>query len=543
MTTFVVRGKAISGRLSVSSHGSASLEFQTTVPTPEPTPQNTPFLRVSDSTSSATDSDGPVWTMSSYSLQSPWERAGGDWTDRNDVPWGGNQYGNIAITPYTSHLPAVFTSDNIKDLIIKHQQAGNTGIYVTLASGELPYLNSKEPQWGPIPKLVVTTPSGVFDCALLCAIHIASGSGILDPVTQSNALRLPALLRFDERNIVGTPSDARLSLSGVNTQASGSNLLIYNLKPPIIYDDPSVQLPALVEPCLGDTVLEADLPTHPDVWHYFPLTQLDDVLNHYNTPGSFPLGPGGHEFRRWDDIGVDYLRGYYCGTQDGCQRLWRWHMPYQDLGATPQTDANAPWRRPFSLHQELAHNAMFGRYIFSIDPNFPQGMNELGIKLSGFECVADDHPEFGEGGDDGDWQSWTWHGVFSREHPNICHGAFYLHHVDHPVSAGFSEVRYWNKKPLFALRTGKRYVIDEQVVMNSFQPGGAPNHDGILRVWVDNVKVHEDLNIAWRKSLHRQIQGWKSQSYHGGMAQPFQAIYNDIGGIVSSKVRIGVPKS
>jgi hypothetical protein len=547
MTTFVVRGKAISGRLSVSSHGSASLEFQTTAPTPEPTPQISPFLRVSDSSDNS--ADGPVWDFSSYSLKSLWERPGGDWTDRDDVRWGGNQYGNITMSPYSwdasGGVGVQFTSDNIADLVIKHQSAGNKGYYVTLASGPLPYIGGRRGLWGPPPKLVVTTGAGVFTCALLCAISIAQNSGIQDTFTTNDVSRLPLLLRFDETQIVGTPTDARISVTGVSEQSQSAHLVIFNLDPPFIYDDPAAQLPGEVEPALGDTVLEADLPTHPDVWHYFPLTSLNDVLNHYVSPGAVPLGLN-PEFKHWDDINVDYLRGYYdgsCFTAGGnCQRLWRWHMPYQDLGAIPQTDANASWRRPFDITQALGHNEMYGRYILVIDPNFPIYMNEQGIKLSGFECVSDDHPEFGMGGDDGDWQAWTWHGPQSHEHPDIFHGAFYLHHVDRPTSSGVSEVRYWNRKPLFALRTGKRYVIDEYVKMNTFT-GATPNHDGILRVWVDNVKVHENIDIAWRKYPYRQIQGWKTQSFHGGGGNPKADIYNEIGGIVSSKVRIGVPKS
>src|SRR5262245_10015334 len=121
MATMTLRGKAISGRLTASTHGTTTISYEGQQP--QPPVETTSFVRMVDDYL-----DGASWYYHNYILQILWETPGGDWTDANDVYQGGNQFGNI-VTSTSGTAHATVRSENIAALINKHLTTGNTGIY------------------------------------------------------------------------------------------------------------------------------------------------------------------------------------------------------------------------------------------------------------------------------------------------------------------------------------------------------------------------------------------------------------------------------
>ena len=68
------------------------------------------------------------------------------------------------------------------------------------------------------------------------------------------------------------------------------------------------------------------------------------------------------------------------------------------------------------------------------------------------------------------------------------------------------------------IQGGKSGAGRDEITIGS---DGTPARDGIYRVWVDGVLVHEQSDVLIRKYPHAQVQDLPFVNiYHGGMGRP-----------------------
>jgi hypothetical protein len=159
------------------------------------------------------------------------------------------------------------------------------------------------------------------------------------------------------------------------------------------------------------------------------------------------------------------------------------------------------------------------------------GMTDLGVKLGGFAGRAD-----GQG---------------------IGVGAVFWH--SKPDTQGRIRLTtYWYGEGLMQngyggdwiqgkyLVPNKWHCLEEHLKINSMNPDGTANADGILEAWFDDELVYSKKDVVLTRKMPTatfptEISHFHGQIYHGGQATPKFPIHWRIMGVALAKRRIGMP--
>ncbi len=198
----------------------------------------------------------------------------------------------------------------------------------------------------------------------------------------------------------------------------------------------------------------------------------------------------------------------------------------------------------------VPRNDLYMRYCIMAESDVWAGINETGMKLLGFS-----QPDWGFG----PMSTIMWHSIPGSTNPY--HPPYsldqpirlttYFHGGD--LNAGSAYGYDWIKPPThdnIYLQPDRWTCIEQHMVMNSMQPDGTGNHDGLLDVWIDdelvlsfrNIKIR-DYDVSGAHPDPVEIQQLHGQIYHGGMYHaPLHPIHYRITGVAVAKRRIGMPQ-
>jgi hypothetical protein len=176
-------------------------------------------------------------------------------------------------------------------------------------------------------------------------------------------------------------------------------------------------------------------------------------------------------------------------------------------------------------------NDLYLRYCIMLEEDVWTGMTELGVKLSGFDGRAD-----GQGVKVG--------GPFWHSRPDAqgrIRLTTYWYGEGITDSTGFGGDWIQGKY----LVPNKWHCLEQHLKVNSRNPDGTPNADGILEAWFDDELVYSKKNFV----LHRytgplpiEINQVHGQIFHGGSLTPKFPIHWRVTGFALAKRRIGMPR-
>lgn len=482
------------------------------------------FVQLADSAA-----DAPNWFYANRPLWITWTNPGGDYRDSADTRNGSAHYATASV-PRVGEQTLNFDVTTLVARLLRR----NTGIYLKIASGSgpAPLFGAREDTNKPRPTLQVSTTGATFDCPCIADAWVdrSARRGLGADTTW----KLPAVLKFDLSAVTGALVSATLSIHVRNTYAGTTFPLVIAanyLDMPRIICDPASELGGVQQGLANLVAQDNRLGTHPSVLYYADFPNLRAVQAQWRAHGAFGyLGSGGEAFVSWPEFGVNAARVQSSMTNPGITNMHAW--------VTPKDSPARPWQRDFGAGYE----EMYFRYLFMIDPDVRLGMTELGVKLPGLSGTYEwnNTPRVSELG----WSARTEHGPVSPAHPHLYRFmAAYWYGHDWPISrhAGVGKARWCNLANI-CLRAGRKYSIEQYVKLNT-QTGGVWNSDGILRLWIDGVLVHEETSIPIRVDANAQIQSIPfANIYHGGNRPPRAPIHYEIAGFAAATEYIGPPK-
>ena len=194
-------------------------------------------------------------------------------------------------------------------------------------------------------------------------------------------------------------------------------------------------------------------------------------------------------------------------------------MPYLRCAITPGNCKGIGW-----FWHMAPKNEAYLRYCLWIEDDVSVGMNELGVKLPGFE-----------GGE----MSWRLeHGRPDPANPGLFAPLDYRYSAE--SGPGFGTIESLGGS---LLRTGKWHVFEEHFKNNTFAADGTPNRDGVAEVWINGHLCYSTKTVLWNSAA---ASGGASKFfvniYHGGTTPPKQNIHYRIAMLARSTTRIGVPR-
>jgi len=191
-------------------------------------------------------------------------------------------------------------------------------------------------------------------------------------------------------------------------------------------------------------------------------------------------------------------------------------LPYLRFAITPQNQRGISW---FLKHTPMTE--VYGRYCLYIEEDVAVGMNELGVKLPGIS---------------GDEVSWRMeHGAIAPRNPNVYAAVDYRYAAD--TGGGYGQINTGFNQ---MFRAGRWYVIEQYAKNNTFT-NGAPNADGLGKVWINGNLVWSSSSVKWNNGSAARFNYLHVNVYHGGMGFPKQNIHYRIAGIAVSSKYIGPP--
>jgi hypothetical protein len=482
-----------------------------------------PFVQITDAPTFRGDGDGPSWIYANRTLMIKWAHPGGDWRDREDVAQGANHYATAS---------ANGVGDIVVDVtsLVARLRARNTGIYLRYLAGNA-WLASKAHATARGPRLHVVTSEGEFDPACVADTYLSAST--VTPLGAEPGMQSPALLKFDLSSVSGALSSATLTLAVTYLYAPCRIAIDY-------LDCPAVAIPNrvnAVEGIAAKVARDRDLANHPGVLLYDDLVSADYVRTNFQgiAPGKDATEPAGcpTEVIDWPQYGLKALR---CWRDPPASRLISWHH-----WAEPKQNPSKRWQRDFGDGWEH----LFCRYLLEIGEDVFLYMTEAGMKIPGmagtYNWSTSGARTLPEPRSDGTWEARLWHSGVSKAHPHVYGTMVYLYAAEHPLSIHSGQGTTAN--PMRGLlKAGQVISIEQEVKVNTFT-NGAPNRDGVIRVWFDGVLVFERTDVYLRKYENVRIQSipWVD-IYHGGMGIPSGPFHYDIGGICVATEYIGPPR-
>jgi hypothetical protein len=485
--------------------------------TPAPATKNAAASRVQLSDSVT---DGPNWTLASKGLAYEWTRPGGDYLDVKRVRNGPAHFAKVS---------SLGNPDSHWDVtaLTRELLAENTGFHLSMTKGAIaPKFASR--QSAKMPKLTVTTSDGTFNPPLLTACWVDSSANRClgsDPADQQ--LSFPAMLKFDLSRIKGSVESAQLNVTytSVYPNPAGLELAVNYLDMPQLITDPATQM-GEVEGGLAATVAkDSDLAKHPAILWY---PRMDSEANiradwSYISP-NYPekrvaINP---RFVDWTEYGLKALRmesqspdNTIRGDPGSSILTWRQYINQ----ATRQAAGG-------KAVGDKSYTELYVRYMLKIDPDVYTGMNELAVKLPGFE---------GSG-----FSARMLHGPPSQGNPNIFRLLIYWYGAtnpfDNPNRGGFQYTKV-------SFKAGQIYAIEQRIKQNTRNADGTWNADGAIEIWVDGVKVFSNTaalvnNTVWPA----EINNFFANFFHGGSGRPKAPMHYEFSGVALSQQYIGPAK-
>ena len=451
--------------------------------------------------------DGPTWQLASRSLQFPWRRPGGDWIDANGVQNGAASH---AVMNVTGINPPPLDAT----VLVKRLQIDNTGILLHMPAGGTPPAFMSRQSAIP-PRLSVATDQGVFDCACVanCWIDPSSNQTLSGAASAGGTLKPSALLKFDLTAVKGLLKSASLTLA-LSRWYGPVTVAIDYLDMPLLVTDPANQLGSAIGGLAASVASDRDLAAHPDILFYSECSSEDAIRSKWSFVS--PNYPGGKvcinpQFVSWSEVGLTALRmesqspaGMIPGDSGSSILTWR---EYPAKGKT--------------------YSELYTRYLMKIDPDVYIGMNELGVKLPGFEG--------------GGFSYRMEHGAQSAANP----GVFRLVIYGYDATRSFDDPNRGSidRKTVVCLRAGQLYSIEQHVKLNTLAPNGTANNDGVVEIFVDGVLVYSDYKAQVTAVSNDSIKSMPfANFFHGGSTVPKAPIHYEFSGIATSQRYIGPAK-
>ena len=481
------------------------------------------FVQITDAPVFRGDGDGPTWLLANRTLMIKWAHPGGDWRDRDDVARGENHY-------------AIGNADGIGDIaidvtaLVARLHARNTGMYLRFLAGNA-WLASKTHATASGPRLHVVTSEGEFDPPCIADTYLSESTS--SSLGAEPGMQSPALIKFDLSSVSGTVTSATLTLAVTYLYAPCRIAVDY-------LDCPALAIANRangIEGIAARVAKDKDLANHPSVLLYDDLVSADYVRANFQgiAPGKDASQPAGcpTEVIDWPQYGLKALR---CWRDPPAQRLISWHH-----WAEPKQNPPKPWQRDFGDGWEH----LFCRYLLEIGEDVFLHMTEAGMKIPGmagtYSWSTSGARTLPEPANDGTWEARLWHSGVSKAHPHVYATMVYLYAAEHPLS--IYDGQGTNENPMRGLlKAGQVISLEQEIKVNTIT-NGAPNRDGVIRVWQDGVLIFERTNVYLRKYPNVRIQSipWVN-IYHGGMGIPSGPFHYDIGGICVAREYIGPPK-
>jgi hypothetical protein len=451
--------------------------------------------------------DGPTWLRASGGLEIGWINAGGDYLDANGVANGSTHYATTVYPPNVGPW-------NVTAIVEKMLADGNTGFYMSCVAVNTPGFADRTSGTPPTLEVVTTTATFNAPCIINCWALSVSGSTQGGPI-----IRFPAFLKFDLSGITGTLTDARLFVT-LNSAPVPQNYTIHvdYLKMPALIHDPARQLGGVVQGIAAGGANDLALASHPSVLFYPSFASMAAVCaSSWDWPGGGPPPPVGTnrfpidpQIVSWPEYGLTAMR-----------------FSSQYPGFPSDGSSILSWRKNLSANTTEA----YVRYMMKVDTDAYAGINELGVKLPGFESPLI------LGGVDFSYR--MEHLDQSPSNPDAY--GYFLHAYDatHPTGGGFAENRRIGN---VSLEAGRIYSIEQRVKMNT-KTGSAYNSDGIIQIWIDGVLCYSDTTRQIHASTNPMVIGnFFANFYHGGLGRPVAPFHYEFGGVAISTEYIGPPK-
>jgi hypothetical protein len=488
--------------------------------------------------------EAPNWEEANSILQIAWTNLGGDYSDAD-----GRRQGSAAFAQATiSNHGVQVVSWSIGPLVQKLTEH-NTGIYIKRDSGGgWANFASRESKTYAGPALEVKTNAGSFDAPLIADTYLARGS---PSQGSSDFLATPILLKFDLSRVSGTVTSAILTMTSFN-QGSLRSLVLgaYLLEMPQLVTDPATELGG-VEQGIAATVSrnDLDLRKHPSVLVYNEMSSRDEIWNDewsVIVPAG-PLRSGGHSPKRvYGDWTYDpaYIPWPEYGLTAG-----RVTIPINPGRVTVAGAILHHWvtpknKRPWRWQRDLGngYDEMYCRYLLYVDPDVATGMiPSSGVKLPGLQGTygVDNKGQYPAGR-----SAWSYrmeHLGPSPAHPGVFRLFIYAYDWTSPIGTGSGQPIL--SKAGVCLASGKKYCIEQHVKLNTQAADGTWNSDGVIRIWVDGVRIIDIRDRLIRKDPNVQIQSIPFLNfYHGGMEPPNADIHYQVTGVCAATQYIGPPK-
>lgn len=441
-----------------------------TNPEPEPDPVepatvDSPFVQFSEGEEEARD--GATWTHYNKGADLPWERPGGDWTDKSGVRHGPAPFASHVYEGGDTGVVEVDVTDLVQGWI-----AGdyiNQGIMLRTTDGGTLRMAAKDND-DPALHPVLVIDGVEIEPDADTTLTDASVKSFGHSQNLSLGSSQPVLLRFPLPETVTT---ATLRINVVRSfSAGGMQIDVYRCTPP-----------AVTEGTVDAGIASVGLDGHPSVIYR---NRLDD-------PETWQEGLGG----RWRGNEV---------IEDGRLKL--------TLLATGGGGLN--------VHYNFANNGVdeplecYARYHLEISS---QWYPTQGGKLPGFAGIGGGYG-FGGGRPDGT-NGWSNRGRYWLRPPpsNPLHHYVRIgNYTYHPEMEGhFGDARTWRRHAAGFLEFDREYAIETYVRLNT-----VGEHDGIVRGWVNGVLAYERTGLMFRTVDDLKIETLWLNIYHGGTGNPAQ---------------------
>lgn len=449
--------------------------------------------------------DGPTWQLASRSLQFAWRRPGGDWIDGNGTKNGATPHAVINVT-------GIDPSPVDATTLVKRLQIENTGVLLHMPAGGTPPAFMSRQSAIP-PRLSITTDEGVFDCACVanCWIDPSSNQTLSGAVSAGGALKPSALLKFDLGSVKGLLKSASLTLA-LSRWYGPATVAVDYLDMPLLMTDPANQIGGAQGGLAATVANDRDLAAHQDILFYSECSSEGAIRSKWSFVS--PNYPGGKvcinpQFVSWPEVGLTALR-----------------MESQSPTTIDFDHSSILTWREYPASGKT-YRELYTRYLLKIDPDVYVGMNELGVKLPGFEG--------------GGFSYRMEHGAPSAANP----GVFRLIIYGYDAARSFDDPNRGSidRKTLVCLRAGQLYSIEQHVKLNTLAPDGTANTDGVIEIFVDGVLVYSDYKAQVTASANAGITSMPfANFFHGGSTVPRAPIHYEFSGIATSQRYIGPAK-
>lgn len=507
---------------------------------------------------------GTTWQMITSGWIS-WKNLGGDWKDKNGTLQGPVPWATAGIQNNSTEQAVTF---DVTDLVKAHLAPGskipNRGWLVHLFSGSTiaAFYTREYNVVSNRPKLVVTTTTGTFNLDSGADIGISNSSSI--PYGANGEIGVEGSARyaiwFDMTKITGTITSAKFTLTTSGKQFGGYSGLIALF--PVDLSQTFITIPVekgIASKYTNDIGLEKDssvlfmerfrdLNLEKRGWHHIKyqeqsiIGETDPVDVNYKS-----LAPG---------ISA-YKMTIPKGTQGGDFARW---IFWSNLGYEPEE----LYVRAY-VRMGTNFDSMGGKFPLGIDGTYFKFQTYNGNNpLTKRDWTRPDAPEYGgNGGNTSNGKNgWTARGGFlaqecdssgncatqAETNPLIKAGNrllnFYAYYADQPDSKG--QFFNWERGLLGVIPKNKWASVEQYTKVNTVNPDGSGNKDGILRVWVDGRLAFEKTDFRVRHwpgnyagAINIKTYGIWLDFFHGGLLPATSPMDAYLSNLVISKSYIG----